>query len=259
MLADVDTASPRLFWFHTDQLGTPQKLTDSAGNLAWDAVLEPFGELANLTVNLVVQPLRLPGQYVDPETGLHQNWHRDYDPSLGRYLQPDPLGIAAGPNLYGYVDGNPINGFDRDGRIWDTLLDLGFLGYDLHRLATDGSCVLGENLTALGADLVGAALPFVTGLGLATRGVGKGLGVNPFRGRTPQQVDELLRGRGFVSKGPDPLSGRGAYFHPRTGRKYYIDQGGAYRKGVERPHVDVHRMRNGANIEGEKRRLPLGE
>jgi len=42
MVADVDTASPRLYWFHTDQLGTPQKLTDSAGNLAWDAVLEPL-------------------------------------------------------------------------------------------------------------------------------------------------------------------------------------------------------------------------
>ena len=107
MVADADTARPRLFWFHTDHLGTPQKLTDSAGNLAWDAVLEPFGELASLTVNLVAQPLRLPGQYADPETGLHQNWWRDYDPSLGRYLQPDPLGITAGPNLYGHVDGNP--------------------------------------------------------------------------------------------------------------------------------------------------------
>ena len=33
----------------------------------------------------------LPGQYFDAETGLHQNWHRDYDPSIGRYLQVDPL------------------------------------------------------------------------------------------------------------------------------------------------------------------------
>lgn len=116
MAADADTASPRLFWFHTDQLGTPQKLTDGAGNLAWDAVLEPFGELASLTVNLVAQPLRLPGQYADPDTGLHQNWWRDYDPVLGRYLQPDPLGTAAGSNLYGYADGNPVSFVDPDGR-----------------------------------------------------------------------------------------------------------------------------------------------
>ena len=63
MVADADTASPRLFWFHTDQLGAPQKLTDQAGNLTWDAVLGPFGNLAGLTVNLVAQPLRLPGQH----------------------------------------------------------------------------------------------------------------------------------------------------------------------------------------------------
>lgn len=114
--ADADTASPRLFWFYADQLGMPQKLTDSTGDLAWDAVLEPFGELASLTVNLVAQPLHLPGQYVEPETGLHQNWHRDYDPSLGRYLQPDPLGIAAGRNLYLYANANPMSWVDPDGR-----------------------------------------------------------------------------------------------------------------------------------------------
>ena len=116
VVADVDTASPRLLWFHTDQLGTPQKLTDQAGNLAWDAVLEPFGELAGLTVNLVAQPLRLPGQYADPATGLHQNWWRDYDPSLGRYLQPDPLGIRAGSNLYLYANANPASSVDQDGQ-----------------------------------------------------------------------------------------------------------------------------------------------
>jgi hypothetical protein len=36
-------------------------------------VLEPFGELAQLVVGLVDQPLRLPGQCADAESGLHQN------------------------------------------------------------------------------------------------------------------------------------------------------------------------------------------
>lgn len=97
LVADVDTASPRLHWFHTDQLGTPQKLTDTAGNIVWDAVLEPFGELAQLVTGLVAQPLRLPGQYADPATGLHQNWWRDYDPGLGRYLQPAPVPVPHRP------------------------------------------------------------------------------------------------------------------------------------------------------------------
>jgi RHS repeat-associated protein len=51
-------------------------------------------------------PWRYPGQYHDPETGLHYNHHRYYQPHTGRYLSPDPLGLAPAPNPYGYP-GNP--------------------------------------------------------------------------------------------------------------------------------------------------------
>jgi RHS repeat-associated protein len=60
--------------------------------------------------------LRLPGQWEQFETGgFFQNWHRDYDPSLGRYVQADPLGVEAGQNLYGYVDGDALNARDPEG------------------------------------------------------------------------------------------------------------------------------------------------
>jgi RHS repeat-associated protein len=52
-------------------------------------------------------PLRFPGHYHDRETGLHYNRFRYYTPELGRYLQSDPLGIAAAVNLYAYAD-NPL-------------------------------------------------------------------------------------------------------------------------------------------------------
>ena len=55
---------------------------------------------------------RLPGQYYDAESGLHYNYFRDYDPTIGRYVESDPIGLAGGWNTYGYVGGNPVGRVD---------------------------------------------------------------------------------------------------------------------------------------------------
>jgi len=57
----------------------------------------------------------LPGQYFDIESGLHYNYHRYYDPYLGRYITPDPIGLTGGINLFAYADLDPINLVDPDG------------------------------------------------------------------------------------------------------------------------------------------------
>ena len=108
-----------IYYFHNDHLGTPQKLTDSTGALVWSADYLPFGR-ADVNMATVDNNLRFAGQYYDSETGLHYNYHRYYDPSLGRYLRADPIGLKGGINLYTYVDGNPVNLLDPFGLYYGT-------------------------------------------------------------------------------------------------------------------------------------------
>jgi RHS repeat-associated protein len=62
-------------------------------------------------------PLRFPGQYADKETNLYYNFFRDYDPSLGRYSESDPIGMVGGPNTYAYAYSGPVSNLDPDGRL----------------------------------------------------------------------------------------------------------------------------------------------
>jgi RHS repeat-associated protein len=92
-----------------DAGGEVQKLTDSAGEVAWEVELRVFGEALVLPGNSVEFPIRPSAQYYDAETGLHYNLFRIYDPALGRYLSLDPLLEAGGGhNLYGFAHNNPV-------------------------------------------------------------------------------------------------------------------------------------------------------
>jgi RHS repeat-associated protein len=101
----------RFFAIATDLIGTPTELVDESGDIAWRSRSTLWGTTAWARDSSTYTPLRFPGQYYDPETGLHYNYFRHYDPETGRYTSPDPLGLAPAPNPVAYV-GNPYSGCD---------------------------------------------------------------------------------------------------------------------------------------------------
>ncbi|MFJ8667047.1 putative T7SS-secreted protein [Streptomyces sp. NPDC093600] len=101
----------RFFAIATDLVGTPTELIDESGDIAWHSRTTLWGTTAWARDSSAYTPLRFPGQYYDPETGLHYNYLRHYDPETGRYTSPDPLGLAPAPNPVGYVD-NPYSACD---------------------------------------------------------------------------------------------------------------------------------------------------
>jgi RHS repeat-associated protein len=113
-VATLSPATGQLYFLHSDRLGAPQVATDANQTVVWTASYGPFGEMSVIP-GLIVQNLRLPGQEFDSDTGLYHNGFRDYLPGWGRYIQPDPIGIAGGMNTYGYVRANPVNSTDRLG------------------------------------------------------------------------------------------------------------------------------------------------
>ncbi|MGA5409315.1 putative T7SS-secreted protein [Streptomyces lavendulocolor] len=111
----TNTDDERFFAIVTDLIGTPTELVDESGDLAWRTRTTLWGTTTWNRDATAYTPLRFPGQYFDPESGLHYNYFRYYDPESARYLSQDPLGLAPAPNPATYV---------HDPRTWSDPLGL---------------------------------------------------------------------------------------------------------------------------------------
>ncbi len=136
-LADPLTDPEAIHYVVNNHLGQPMYMVSRSNSLHYERYQTPFGQTCSeYQVNTISEHnTRFPGQTYEAETGYHQNWHRDYDPSIGRYMQADRLDnlsrthepellLAASMgaielpeymsnnHLYGYVYQNPVMWID---------------------------------------------------------------------------------------------------------------------------------------------------
>jgi RHS repeat-associated protein len=108
------------FFYHADGLGSVTEITDNVGTVVQAYTHSSFGKIESQLDPNFVQPYIFTGREFDPETGLYHYRARAYDPSIGRFMEEDPLpGFIALPetlNLYPYVANNPVNFVDPNGR-----------------------------------------------------------------------------------------------------------------------------------------------
>lgn len=94
------SGSTTLYWVHANHMGVPALFTDASGT----AIPPPSGYSAP----------GFPGQS-RTTADLYYNRYRDYDPTTGRYIQADPIGLAGDSNPYLYAEANPLSNIDPDG------------------------------------------------------------------------------------------------------------------------------------------------
>lgn len=135
----------QIYLIRTDHIGRPAFATTMAGTQVWSASYLPFGGV-HTSVGTPID-LRFPGQWFQTETGLYQNWMRDYDPTTGRYMEADPLGLIDGASVYGYAQQNPNGWIDPIGQQAISLPSPGGLGGPLVPLAVAPGTPLGNALS----------------------------------------------------------------------------------------------------------------
>ena len=160
-------------YYHTGPGGSTLALTNDAAQVIGRTDYYPFG--STFASSGTQDRYAFMGK--DRDFGLYYFGSRFYDPATATFSSPDPVAGSVerpqGLHRYSYALNNPNKYHDPNGEILDTILDIGFIAYDVYRIVADN--VVGqkgnfkENLLALGADVGGACIPFATGGGVALR------------------------------------------------------------------------------------------
>ena len=114
-------------YYATDASGKVTSLVSAAGEVVERYIYDPYGNVTVLNADWTPQEVEghdpgaasavandvlYAGYRYDAETGLYNVRNREYHPTLGRFIQRDPVGYSAGMNLYSYAAASPITRAD---------------------------------------------------------------------------------------------------------------------------------------------------
>ncbi len=218
-------AGEKVFFYHTDPVGTPLAITDDKGNVVWRKDYKPFGEDQS-TTGTVENNKQFVGKEKDEETVLINFNQRQMNPNIGRFYSPDPVGpvdpwtsktnykMLLNPqrlNRYAYGLNNPYRYIDLDGNFpIDTVWDIGNVLYDVYN----------RDWTSAAADTGAMFIPYVpAGMTKLAKGVDKAIDASKAAkwGRAETLVDHFQRhGKDFGAKSAEEYANMASDFLGRA-------------------------------------------
>ena len=256
-------ATGKVTYIYTDPQGTPLAEADTQGNITATFDYTPYGSQA---MGTAPSGPGYTGHVNDPDTGLVYMQARYYDPVTAHFLSVDPMTPSAGNtfnfNRYAYVNDNPINHIDPDGRIIQIAGDAAFTklanGYIASINQGSGGRVLMEKLE--NTPNIIYVVPRAAGLGNNTQGDASGISANGKGTGSTVALDPTSSTGGQDATGntsrPEFVGAAHEFGHARA-----IDQGEqSYDKGNKTPGTtppsEVHAMAN-ENMVRQEHNIPI--